>query len=1016
MKKSGSLLFFILLLFCDLRAQNAPHFQHINVEDGLSQSSVNNIFQDAHGFIWFATGDGLNRYDGKDFISYKSRMNDTTSSMKDRNINSFLFEDRYNRIWFSSDAGISYLDIKKHRTKVVLDKYSAACSGVLLGISNDTLWLAVPTRGVYAIDLPTLTTHVYLFTDKLHLSHETGAIYSGVVQKNGIWICDQGGLLYFDRVTKKDTRKFAKRDLNYVMLLKNGKLLISASNGIYQYNTANDIVQFTAITGSDGKPLAWDRSIEDYATGIVYVGEHTGGHICKLNTDNLSHEITYLQSSSVNTLFIDRSRNLWIGTDGNGVFKLDIKKPKFYSLTVKEIDNEASENGYMVKSIYRDANGKIWMGVVNRGLVIYDPVTKKIEDLHATNDPAVLISTIKKDSSGSVLVAAGEKIIWFDEMTHKITNSIAITYPFSLSPLPSVIYSVLEWKKGHYMIGTNITFSTLWRDGNKFNIRAFGDDSLISHWYYNISDAGNGNMYLGLRDGFVKMRMLTDTTYELLDNGFRNMPIRHFYKSTTTPIVWIASEQGLIAYNEQTHKHKVFDERTGLSNSFVYSILAQDDSTLWISTNKGIHKIKVHYNGDAIPQASFTGFTVNDGLQSNEFNTGAYLKDKDGTMYFGGIAGINWFHPRDIEINPFKAIPAISAIYVNDSMYAGDTTIFIHSLELPYTKNTISFDLRALEFTQPGQNTLAYLLDGVDKDWVYTTNNKVRYSALPAGTYTFRLKASNNDGVWNNEPLLLTITIQPPYWQTWWFRSLIIAGIISISYLVVRYYIRLRIKERTLELEKQQALYMERLRISKDVHDDLGSGLSKISLIADIAQKKTAGDLRLGNDIRNISAVSKELVENMRDLIWVLNPENTTLEQLVSRLREYCADYLENIPVDLQLDFPAHVPDLRINREVQRNIFLTVKEAINNCIKHADACEIKVRLTLNNGALSIAITDNGNGFDSAHLKGSGNGLRNMRQRIESIGGSFTLSSSPGNSTQVIFTIALSRLSAEQIPL
>ena len=1016
MKTRGIPLLILLLLSGYLLAQNAPHFQHINLEDGLSQSSVNNIFQDEHGFIWFATGDGLNRYDGIDFISYKSRMDDTTASMKDRNINSFLLEDRYNRIWFSSDAGISYLDIKKHRTRVVLDKYSATCSGVLFGISNDTLWLAIPTRGVYAIDLATLKTGVYLFADRQHLSQETTTIYSGIVQKNGIWICDQGGLLYFDKTTKKDSRKLTMRGFNHATLLKSGKLLISASNGVYLYNTTNDSLQFKEIKGNDGTSLEWNRSVEDEATGTAYLGECHGGHICKLNTADLYYEMMHLQLNSVNTLFIDRSRNLWIGTDGNGVFKLDIKKPKFHTLSSKDLDNSTGESGYMVKSIYRDANGKIWMGVINHGLVIYDPATKKIEEMHVTVDPGVLISTIKKDSSGSVLAAIGNKILWFDELTHKVINSTEINYQATMSALPPVIYSVYEWRKGHYMIGTNITFSTLWRDNNRFYTRSFAGDSIISHWYYNISDAGNGNMYLGLRDGFVKMKMLTDSTYKLLDYGFRNMPIRHFYKSSTTSIVWIASEQGLIAYNEQTHKHKIFDERSGLSNSFVYSVIAQDDSTLWVSTNNGLHRVKVRYNGDAEPSASFTGYTVKDGLQSNEFNTGAYLKDKDGSMYFGGIAGINWLHPPDIEINPFKAIPAISAIYVNDSMYAGDTAIFIHSLDLPYTKNTISFILSALEFTQTGQNVFAYQLDGVDKDWVYTTNNKVRYSALPAGIYTFRFKASNNDGVWNNEPLLLTITIHPPYWQTWWFRSLVIAAIIFIGYQVVRYYIRLRIKTRTLELEKQQALYTERLRISKDVHDDLGSGLSKISLIADIAQKKTAGDPRLGNDIRHISAVSKELVENMRDLIWVLNPENTSLEQLVSRLREYCADYLENIPVDLQLDFPAHVPDLRINREVQRNIFLTVKEAINNCIKHADASEIKVRLALDNGTLSVAITDNGNGFDSGHLKGSGNGLRNMKQRMESIGGSFTLSSSSGNSTQVTITIALNKLHTEQIPL
>lgn len=507
--------------------------------------------------------------------------------------------------------------------------------------------------------------------------------------------------------------------------------------------------------------------------------------------------------------------------------------------------------------------------------------------------------------------------------------------------------------------------------------------------------------------------MVSDSEYHLIDNGFRDIPVRHFYKSRTTPVLWIASEKGLIAYNENTKHYKVFDETSGLANSYIYSILDQDDSSLWISTNNGLANVHVSYGkGDDI-KATFTNYSVKDGLQSNEFNTGSYYKDHNGILYFGGIAGINWFDPAKMNANHFKARPAISAICINDSLYAGDTAIYVQQITVPYDRNTISFTLSALEFTRPGQNVFSYKLEGSDKDWVSTTNDNVRYSNLPPGTYHFLLRVSNNDGVWNNDPLQLTITVLPPWWHTWWFTLFLLLVSVLIIYLSVRFYVRQKIKVRTKELEQQQALYLERLRISKDVHDDLGSGLSKISLMAAIAQKKTAGNAPLNNDIQHISTVSKELVDNMRDLIWVLNPENTTLEQLVSRLREYCADYLENIPVSITLSFPASVPDIRISREVQRNIFLTVKEAVNNCIKHADASALSISLTIDATQMSIEITDNGRGFDTIQIKGGGNGLRNMKQRITSIGGSFTITSSLGGHTTILIIISIEQLRTDK---
>ena len=307
----------------------------------------------------------------------------------------------------------------------------------------------------------------------------------------------------------------------------------------------------------------------------------------------------------------------------------------------------------------------------------------------------------------------------------------------------------------------------------------------------------------------------------------------------------------------------------------------------------------------------------------------------------------------------------------------------------------------------------------------------------------------------------------------------IVSGMILLSIVVFLLYNRQQIKQRQArEKAILAAEYNERLRIAKDVHDDLGSGLSKISLMADRAQKRAAGSIKLGsdiqyistvskelsknmndivwvskpedttithlsatlndlgkglsnisstaeiaqqeatanatlgNDIQAIASVSKELIDNMRDLIWVLNPENTTLDNLVARLREYCADYLEGMQVNVVLDFPQEVPTMRISRESQRNIFSTVKEAINNCVKHAAASEIRIRITTADDKMAITVSDNGKGFDVNNLKGSGNGLRNMKQRIEAVGGVFSITPKPDAGTTISIIVPYEKLNLQ----
>lgn len=990
-------------------AQTKPRIQHFNVEDGLSQSSVYSVFQDSYGFIWMATGDGLNRFDGKDFISYKSKLADVNRGLlKDRNINSVIFEDCCHNLWFTADEGLYCMNRHTGQTDIYLNKNVVGYSGVIVGVDSSDVWLYVAGRGICKVNAHNKAVSMYPFSDSIQRKSATPMTH-GLSDGDAIWMVDARGILKWSKQSKKDERVLLRTNLRRLCRVGGGKLAASAEGGIFVSDKHRRQWQFMKLETPGRSNVTFGAIIWDSISNNLYVAEHEGGTILKVDLATGRQELLNFQSNRVVRMFVDGSQNLWVGTDGGGAYVLDIKPPKFYCY----MPAAGGNSGAMVKSLYRADNGDIWMGLYGKGLARYNPISSREDLLLQRAAQNVYFSCTFRDSAGDIVVAMNDRIAWLDERTGRIKAECVLPYYPFMGPVPPEAFAIVEWRKGVYLVGANYGLYYVNKTGgmpHATHIRRFSMPGL-GGWVYGMYRSGE-SLYIGRRNGYSKVRLSRDTIPEIQELGLNDMPVRHFYRSTITPLVWIASEQGLIAHDEQTRRYTVFDEDDGMANSFVYAILPQNDSTLWVSTNKGITRVNVRYRPGNEVDATFTNYTAKDGLQSNEFNSGAYFACDDGTLMFGGIAGINWFKPEGVVPNRYMAQPAITGIYVDDALLTRDTAIFTHKLVLPYRRNTVSLTFRALEYTLPEQNRYAYKLEGQDNQWVYTANDRVRFPKLEPGEYKFLLKVSNNEGVWNEKPLELEIVIMPPYWRTWWFRLLVVMSGALLLAVILRYYTRQRIRARTLELEKKYALDMERLRISKDVHDDIGSGLSRISLLSELASRKMSDDEQAVRDVQSISSLSKELVDNMHDLIWVLNPENTTLDSLVSRLREYCADYLEGVGIAVTLDFPGDVPGIGISREVQRNIFSTVKEAVNNSVKHARAKSVTVSVNTQDRLLTVIVRDDGVGFDTHSVRSLGNGLRNMRYRIESVGGTFDVQSEPGKGTVIKVQMTFSGLHPE----
>lgn len=994
-----SVAFICLLVSVRVYAQHDLQFHKISVENGLSQSSVYNIYQDKEGFIWFATGDGINKYDGRDFITYKSRFGDTGSGYpRQRNINSNLVEDRYNHLWANCDAGVFYMNKKYGRFKMVLPFNLIRYSPHIDLVDNDTLWISLDNFGIATIDIRNLQYHKY----KADSVNKPTVITNAIIARKGIYIADTKGILLFNKHTFQFSRILQLEGTLCIRQLHDGRFIIGGINCVYLYDATTGAYERIATSATNSAEKCYWKSVTEHIpTNTVYFGSSTNGSLCALNISTKACKIYNWQKSTIASLIIDRSENLWVGTDGGGAYKADLKPVKFNCYPTKKTTNNISDSGWMVKSIYRDEAGNIWIGTFNKGLIIYDPNKQTTEQVSLGKFPhgaTPQVGFIGKDSSGDIIVTSFNTVLWLDSKTRKIKDKIEVHGPQKTGNDPFINY-LYEWKQGYYIGCSNEQlFTIITTPKRRLEVRGFQH---MYSWQYKIQRVRDGSFYIGGREGFQHIRMTSDTTVQIIEQDLYDIGIRQFYESAQHPYLFMASEAGLIVRNKNTKRYAVYDERNGLSNSYVYSILPENDTSLWISTNAGISNVHISYEQDSVI-AKFTNFTTKDGLQSNEFNTGAYYQDIDGTLFFGGIYGINWFNPKNLHLNPYKAIPVIASIEVNDTLFTKDTASYVRKIELPWSKNTLTFSFKALEFTDPASNAFSYKLAGFDERWVYNQTGKVRYPNLPPGSYTFLLKAANNDGIWNDQPLQISIIINPPYWHTWWFRMLLIITALALVYALNRYYVKQKIKEKTLMLDKQRALYEERMRISKDVHDDLGSGLSKITLMAEIAKQQT--HQTGGESIEHISQISKDLIGNMRDLIWVLNPENTTLDNLIARIREYSSEYLEGLPIQFIADLPEQLPSIPISRDAQRNIFLTVKEAIHNCVKHAGATIITISATINEDNISLKISDNGNGCKQEISKG--NGLRNMKLRIERTGGTFHMSSIAGEGTTIQISIPI----------
>jgi two-component sensor histidine kinase len=463
----------------------------------------------------------------------------------------------------------------------------------------------------------------------------------------------------------------------------------------------------------------------------------------------------------------------------------------------------------------------------------------------------------------------------------------------------------------------------------------------------------------------------------------------------TDKYLWIGTNgAGFNRFEFATGRCIRYSEKDGLSNNVVYGILSDEAGNLWMSTNKGL----TCFNPT---DKVFRNFTESDGLQGDEFNRYQSLKLNSGELLFGGVNGITIFKPAEVLVQnpaPNLVLTGFSVFnkpvsYKNDSSIMNALIGYVKTITLPYDKNMFAIEFAALESSPPEKKQYKYLLEGFNKEWIDNgSKNSVSFTNLDPGQYTFHVTGTNRDGVWSKNEASVIIDILPPWWGTWWFRCLVVAAIAAAVYGFYRYRLRQALKLHTL-----------RNNIARDLHDEIGSTLSSISLYGESAKMMIKDDHPLNNVLSKISNSTNNMMESMSDIVWAINTRNDQFDNVINRMNAFAYQVMEAKGCNVYFETGNGSKDAELNMEQRKNLYLLYKEIINNAARHSGCTNLWVTILSDTNSLQLKVKDDGKGFNlnEASLPGmGGNGLLNIKKRAGDLNASINIVSSPGKGTEM----------------
>ncbi|GAB5408599.1 MAG: sensor histidine kinase [Balneolaceae bacterium] len=998
MKAIRLILFFLILGVQLGHAQDMSiRFEQITTEDGLSQSTVNTILQDSRGFLWFATEDGLNRYDGYEFKIYRNDPYDFFSISS--NQISSIIEDVNGAIWVGTKGGgLNRLDREKDRFIRFIhnseDDKSISHNYINVLFEDETGVLLVGTQnGLNILDPITNEFSVYSQVDE-HTELREARITTLFRDTNDfIWIgTEEVGLFRFDRING-DILHFEEKSStsnipdDWIVTLyedKSGVLWVGTqSGGLLRYNKEEQtFTSFTSVNSSNQSiSNNWVLSLYEDSRGTFWVGTLNGLNI--LNRDSgmftsfmdLNYPIN-LSNNSISALYEDRSGVFWVGTRNGALNKFIRSSSESFTIYQNEPANSNSLSNNNIWAISEDDNGDVWIGTQGGGLNKLNVASNTFRNFkHDPDDEKSLsndfVNAIIKDVEGKIWVGTIDGLNLYDEEQNRFIHFKNLEGD-ETTISGNIITTIFEDSRGIIWVGTlNNGLNAYDKETGKF--RRFQnnetDPSSISHnkiWsmfedsrgVFWVGTHGFGlNKYDRARGNFTTYANNPSDDSSISDN-FINV-----ITQDTNGDLWVGTINGLNKFNPESETFTRFTTSDGLPNNVIYGIIEDYRGHLWLSTNSGI--------ADFDPDSkSVRIYDRGDGLPSNEYRFGAFHKAEDGTMYFGGINGVVVFKPDSIRDNPYIPPVVVTSFQIfNQDVFISPSNsplkksiIETDEIILTWRENVISFEFAALHFAAPEQNQYQYMMEGFDNDWQDVGNRRfVSYTNLPEGyDYTFRVKASNKDGIWNEEGRSIKLKILPPPWKTWWAYSIYSALGAGLLIGFINFQIsRERKKKEQVEQynEELEALVKERtilLENEKEKSDTLLYNMLPKDIADEIKEKGSATPRRyeevsvLFTDFENFTSTAATM--SAKKLVSEINEIFEAFDNIVEK---YKLEKIKTIG-----DAYMAVSGLPKEKEDHAYLCVTAAKEMQDFIRHRNenaAVKWRMRIGIHSGSIIAGI-------------------------------------------------------------
>jgi signal transduction histidine kinase/ligand-binding sensor domain-containing protein len=1080
-----SILFFCIKTLAYASSQTSIiELGSTSIDEVLAGTVINCMFQDSQGYLWFGTQIGLYRYNGYSLKAYNF-----SSTIKNKFISNFitsLCEDNNKNLWVGTFGGGLFKlnthtdDYKNFNNNP--DTFNSLSDNNIRTILKDDsgkLWIGTQNKGLDCLDPNSENFSHFINISNDATSLSSNSITSICKDKAGIlWIgTSGGGLNKFDlRLGKFSHYKnqFNASDsadqygISKIYLDKRGILWIATGDG--RLNTFDTSSEKFIKNGFDELKAFKVNNICEDSSGTLWVGTYGNG--VKV-FDRDSGKFTppgcnYSQNTSlcnyrVISLYPDSSGNLWVGTEGTGVSKINTNLN--FTSYMSNKDSGITFSDDVILSICKDSSGNIWLGTANGGINKFDRQNRRIT--HYKNNPKD--STSLSSNSICSIYEDSRQDLWFGTIDGTLNRFESDSGKFihytinnveNSNNLDNGILRMYEDKYGILWIcsanGGLIKLDRNTEELMQFTANSQSPSSISSNHVLTIAEDDMGILWVGTGDGGLnKMDPSsgTFTHYGINDPGSTSQTFNYSVNAIVNDgsILWLATDRGLIKFDKASGKSILLDDAQKTASSNIYGLLQDDNKNLWLSTTNGLVKY-------SIKSKTFKKYDFTEGLQRNQYTSGAYYRSTDGEMFIGGTNGFSCFYADKIKDNTHMPPIVITDFKIFDtSTKLTDTG----KVSLTYKDNYISFEFAALDYANPAKNQYAYMLEGFDTDWHYNvTRNYASYTNLAGGEYVLKIKASNNDGIWNEQGTQIKIVIKPPFWKTAWF----IVAAFAFALVAVIAFIKLRtraISLKNLELERQiiestkelnQA--NEQLRhtgemksnflsvVSHEIRTPLCAILGFTELIADKIERIILPNIdlndkkiykaaeKISRDLNIIISEGDRLSTLVNTLLNVSKIEAGKMDfkseileigELVDQSLLITKPIIEKARLAIYVDIEADLPKVPGDRDMLTQVFINL---ISNAVRFTKEGYIKVCAKKSHNEILVSIEDTGIGIDESRLNmiferfykvgpSTGKNYRNdsiglglyiCKQIIENHRGKIWMASEIGKGSIIYFTI------------